>query len=223
MNTAIRFDHVAKKFIMHHERSRSFQELFLNTLLRRNSNNDEEFWSVNDVSFEISPGESVALIGPNGAGKSTVLKLMSRILHPTRGKIEINGRVSALLELGSGFHPDMTGRENIFLNGSILGLSETQIRQRLDAIIDFAEIERFVDLPVKHYSSGMYVRLGFAVAVHTEPDILLVDEVLAVGDANFQRKCLSKIDDLRRRGVTVCPSFTRSRDGSTNVPTRDLD
>lgn len=163
----------------------------------------ETFWALRDVSFEIARGETVGLIGPNGSGKSTALKLVSRILEPTSGRIQVDGRVGALLELGAGFHPDLTGRENIHLNASILGLSRAQIRRVLDDIIAFAELERFIDVPVKHYSSGMYVRLGFSVAVHTDPEILLVDEVLAVGDAPFQRKCLDRIGQLRRRGVTI--------------------
>ena len=202
MSAAIQFDHVSKKFTLHHERARSFQELALG-LVRRNHRSREEFWALRDVSFVVAPGETVGVIGPNGAGKSTVLKLISRIIEPTSGRITVRGRIGALLELGAGFHPDLTGRENIYLNGSILGLSRADIRRRLDDIIGFAELERFIDVPVKHYSSGMYVRLGFSVAVHTDPEILLVDEVLAVGDQAFQRKCLERIDDLRRQGVTV--------------------
>jgi lipopolysaccharide transport system ATP-binding protein len=170
----IQFDGVSKKFILHRQRARSFQELALN-LVRRDDGAREEFWALRDISFTVEQGGTVGIIGPNGAGKSTVLKLISRIIDPTTGRIEVNGRVGALLELGAGFHPDLTGRENIYLNGSILGLSRTQIRRKLDTIIDFAELERFIDVPVKHYSSGMYVRLGFSVAVHTDPDILLVD------------------------------------------------
>jgi len=200
--SAIRFERVFKRFTLHHERPRSFQDLALN-LLQRNGGSREEFWALQDVSFTVEKGETVGLIGPNGAGKSTVLKLISRIIEPTSGRIEVNGQVGALLELGAGFHPDLTGRENIYLNGSILGLSRAQIRRKLDTIIDFAELERFIDVPVKHYSSGMYVRLGFSIAVNTEPDILLVDEVLAVGDAAFQRKCLDRINRMRRKGVTI--------------------
>ncbi len=202
MSAAISFDRVSKRFILHHERARSFQELALG-LVRRNGRSREEFWALQDVSFTVEHGETVGIIGPNGAGKSTVLKLISRILEPTSGQIVVRGRVGALLELGAGFHPDLTGRENIYLNGSILGLSRAEIRRRLDDIIGFAELERFIDVPVRHYSSGMYVRLGFSVAVHTDPEILLVDEVLAVGDAAFQRKCLERINELRRAGVTV--------------------
>lgn len=163
----------------------------------------EEFWALRDLSFTVEGGETVGIIGPNGAGKSTVLKLISRIIEPTSGEIEVNGRLGALLELGAGFHPDLSGRENIYLNGSILGLNRSEIDRRLDDIIAFAELERFIDMPVRHYSSGMYVRLGFSVAVHTDPEILLIDEVLAVGDAAFQRKCLEKIDELRRQEVTI--------------------
>lgn len=172
------------------------------SLFRRNRVR-EEFWALKDVSFMVEHGETVGIIGPNGAGKSTVLKLISRIIEPTAGRVRANGRIGALLELGAGFHPDLTGRENIYLNGSLLGLSRAQIRRKLDDIIAFAEIERFIEVPVKHYSSGMYVRLGFSVAVHTDPQILLVDEVLAVGDAAFQRKCMERIDQMRREGVTV--------------------
>ncbi len=202
MSAAIQFDGVSKKFILHHERARSFQELVVG-LFRRNHRSREEFWALRDVSFAVEPGETVGIIGPNGAGKSTLLKLAARVIEPTSGRIAVRGRIGALLELGAGFHPDLTGRENIYLNGSILGLSRAEIRRRLDDIIGFAELERFIDVPVKHYSSGMYVRLGFSIAVHTDPEILLVDEVLAVGDQAFQRKCLERIDDLRRQGVTV--------------------
>jgi len=202
LSAAIQFDRVSKKFILHHERARSFQELVVG-LFRRNHRSREEFWALRDVSFAVEQGETVGIIGPNGAGKSTLLKLAARMIEPTSGRIAVRGRIGALLELGAGFHPDLTGRENIYLNGSILGLSRAEIRRRLDDIIGFAELERFIDVPVKHYSSGMYVRLGFSVAVHAEPEILLVDEVLAVGDAAFQRKCLERIDDLRRQGVTV--------------------
>ena len=202
MSTAIRFDCVSKKFNLHRERARSFQELVLH-LFRRSNSSGEEFWALRNVNFTVEQGEMVGLIGPNGAGKSTALKLISRIIEPTSGQIEVNGRVGALLELGAGFHPDLTGRENIYLNGSILGLSRAQIRQKLDEIIAFAELERFIDVPVKHYSSGMYVRLGFSVAVHTDPEILLVDEVLAVGDAAFHRKCLDRINGIKDQGVTI--------------------
>ena len=203
MSVAVRFDKVSKCFTLHKERPRSLQELMLNALRGKGNGAREEFWALRDVSFEVRRGETVGIIGPNGAGKSTVLKLIAGIIKPTSGTIEVNGRIGALLELGAGFHPDLTGRENIYLSGSILGLKRGEIRRRLDEIIAFAELERFIDVPVKHYSSGMYVRLAFSVAVHMDPEILLVDEVLAVGDAAFQRKCLERIDQMRRKGVTI--------------------
>ncbi|MBN9600223.1 MAG: ATP-binding cassette domain-containing protein [Afipia sp.] len=163
----------------------------------------EEFWALKDVSFEIKSGEVVGIIGRNGAGKSTLLKLLSRITEPTSGRIEIKGRVASLLEVGTGFHPELTGRDNIFLNGSILGMSRAEIRSKFDEIVAFAEVERFLDTPIKRYSSGMYMRLAFAVAAHLEPEILIVDEVLAVGDAAFQRKCLGKMGEVARQGRTV--------------------
>ncbi|MBP8962224.1 MAG: ABC transporter ATP-binding protein [Opitutaceae bacterium] len=156
----------------------------------------EEFWALKDLSFTVQPGEVVGIIGRNGAGKSTLLKILSRITEPTAGKITLRGRVASLLEVGTGFHPDLTGRENIFLNGAILGMRRAEIRQKFDEIVAFAEVEKFLDTPVKRYSSGMYVRLAFAVAAHLEPEILIVDEVLAVGDAQFQQKCLSKIHNI---------------------------
>ncbi len=158
--------------------------------------NGEEFWALQDVSFEVQPGESVGIIGRNGAGKSTLLKILARITEPTTGKIAWRGRMASLLEVGTGFHPELTGRENIYLNAAILGMSRADIRARLDEIVAFAEVERFLDTPVKRYSSGMYMRLAFAVAAHVQPDILVLDEVLAVGDAAFQRKCLSRLGDL---------------------------
>ena len=200
---AVVLEGVSKRFTLHHDRPRSFQEVFLSALRRDKRNASEEFWALRDVSFQIAPGETVGIIGPNGSGKSTILKLISRIIEPTAGRIQVNGRVGALLELGAGFHPDLTGRENIYLNGSILGLTRAQIRQKLEEIVGFAELTRFVDVPVRHYSSGMYVRLGFSVAVHTDPEILLIDETLAVGDQNFQAKCMEKMAELRRRGVTI--------------------
>jgi len=164
---------------------------------------EEDFWALEDVSFEIKQGEVVGIIGRNGAGKSTLLKILSRITEPTRGRITLRGRVASLLEVGTGFHPELTGRENIFLNGAILGMTRAEIRARFDEIVAFAEVEKFLDTPVKRYSSGMYVRLAFAVAAHLEPEILIVDEVLAVGDQKFQRKCLGKMQDVASDGRTV--------------------
>lgn len=175
--------------------------------LRASANDANEarrtLWAVRDVSFNVTPGTSLGLIGPNGAGKTTTLKLLSSITRPTSGKITVAGRVSSLIELGAGFHPELTGRENIYLNGAILGLKRQDITRRLDAIIAFSELERFIDTPIKRYSSGMYVRLGFAVAAHVEPDILLVDEVLAVGDTSFRHKCMQRMHDLKTNGTTI--------------------
>ncbi|HEX8636219.1 MAG TPA: ABC transporter ATP-binding protein [Pyrinomonadaceae bacterium] len=173
-------------------------------LFRRNANGaPPTFWAVKDVSFEVQPGEVVGIIGRNGAGKSTLLKLLSRITEPTTGRIELYGRVGSLLEVGTGFHPELSGRENIYLNGAILGMARTEIARKFDEIVAFAEMGKFVDTPVKHYSSGMYLRLAFAVAAHLEPEILIVDEVLAVGDVRFQRKCLDKMQDVSQEGRTV--------------------
>ncbi len=215
MPGTIRIEKVSKRFVLHHERPRSLQETVLNWLHHHPSGKKEVYWALRDVSFEVPAGESVGIIGPNGAGKSTLLKLVGRILRPTSGRIVANGRISALLELGAGFHPDLTGRENIFLNASVLGVSRRETVRRLDEIVDFAEIGEFIDVPVKHYSSGMQMRLGFAIATTVDPDILIVDEVLAVGDATFQRKCLDRIDHLRQEGVTVLfvshdPNLVRS-------------
>jgi lipopolysaccharide transport system ATP-binding protein len=163
----------------------------------------EEFWALQDVSFEVQPGEVLGIIGRNGAGKSTLLKILSRITEPTTGSVSIRGRVASLLEVGTGFHPELTGRDNIFLNGAILGMKRAEIQRKFDEIVAFAEVEKFLDTPVKHYSSGMYVRLAFAVAAHLEPEILVVDEVLAVGDAEFQKKCLGKMQDVSKGGRTV--------------------
>lgn len=169
----------------------------------RNQDNEDTIWALKDVSFEVQHGEVVGIIGRNGAGKSTLLKILSRITEPTSGRAVINGRVGSLLEVGTGFHPELTGRENIYLNGAILGMTRREIDRKFDEIVAFAEIEKFLDTPVKRYSSGMYVRLAFAVAAHLEPEILLVDEVLAVGDAAFQKKCLGKMGEVAKEGRTV--------------------
>ncbi len=163
----------------------------------------EEFWALREVSFEVAPGEVTGIIGRNGAGKSTLLKLLSRITEPTTGRIELNGRVGSLLEVGTGFHPELNGRENIYLNGAVLGMTRAEIKAKFDEIVAFAEVEKFLDTPVKRYSSGMYMRLAFSVAAHLDPEILLVDEVLAVGDAEFQKKCLNKMNEVSQHGRTI--------------------
>jgi ABC-type polysaccharide/polyol phosphate transport system ATPase subunit len=202
--SAIRFDNVSKRFVLHHEKARSFQDLMVSRLRRRNGNSTrEEFWALREVSFEVPKGQMVGIIGPNGAGKSTMLKLIARIFEPTKGKIAVDGRLNALIELGAGFHQELTGRENIYLSAALLGLSRRDIQKQFDEIVAFSELEKFIDTQVKHYSSGMNVRLGFAVATCIESDVLLVDEVLAVGDANFQRKCFERIDEIRARGTTI--------------------
>ena len=175
----------------------------LNSFGSRANGHAQEFWALKDIALEVRRGEVVGIIGRNGAGKSTLLKVLSRITEPTDGRVRIKGRIASLLEVGTGFHPELTGRENIFLNGAILGMTRTEIKQRFDEIVTFAEIEQFLDTPVKRYSSGMYVRLAFAVAAHLEPEILIVDEVLAVGDAQFQKKCLGRMKNVGRDGRTV--------------------
>lgn len=167
------------------------------------SHSDDRFWALQDVSFEVKQGEIIGIIGRNGAGKSTLLKILSQVTAPTKGAVGFNGRIASLLEVGTGFHPELTGRENVFLNGAILGMSKADIRNKFDEIVAFAEVDKFIDTPVKRYSSGMYVRLAFAVAAHLEPEILIVDEVLAVGDAAFQKKCLEKIEEVGNHGQTV--------------------
>ncbi|MEI8290493.1 MAG: ABC transporter ATP-binding protein [Verrucomicrobiota bacterium] len=214
---AIKIEGLGKKYLLQHQAAgrryvalrdvlaEKAKSLFSNQKSEiGNRKSVEEFWALQDVSFEIKPGEAVGIIGRNGAGKSTLLKVLSRITEPTTGRIRIRGRVASLLEVGTGFHPELTGRENIFLNGAILGMSRVEIKKKFDEIVDFAEVEKFLDTPVKRYSSGMYVRLAFAVAAHLEPEILIVDEVLAVGDAAFQKKCLGKMDEVsHRQGRTI--------------------
>ena len=163
----------------------------------------ETFWALKDISFEARPGEVIGIIGRNGAGKSTLLRILARITKPTTGEVDMYGRLGALLEIGTGFHPDLTGRENIFLNGTILGMKSQEIRRRFDEIVAFSEVERFLETPVKHYSSGMYLRLAFAIAAHFEPDVLLLDEIIAVGDISFQKKCLEKMEAVRHQGRTI--------------------
>lgn len=163
----------------------------------------ETFWALKNVSFSVEKGETVGIIGPNGSGKSTLLKLLAGVSYPTRGTLKVNGRIAPLIELGAGFHPELTGRENVFLNGVILGMKRAEIKEKFQKIVDFAEIEEHVDQPIKHYSSGMYLRLAFAIAIFTEPDILLIDEILAVGDEQFQRKCFARIKEMKQQGVTL--------------------
>ncbi len=206
---------LSKKFILNHEGKEQYTALrdvitskALNLFKSETGNvkakGKEEFWALKDVDFDIKPGDRVGIIGRNGAGKSTLLKVLSRITEPTHGRITVRGRISSLLEVGTGFHPELTGRENIFLNGAILGMSNNEIRRKFDQIVEFAEVEQFLDTPVKRYSSGMYVRLAFAVAAHLEPEVLVVDEVLAVGDAQFQKKCLGKMEEVsKNEGRTV--------------------
>jgi lipopolysaccharide transport system ATP-binding protein len=201
MTSIITFDQVSKRFVLHKDRQDTIQGRFAGMLRQRAPG--EEFWALRDVSFSVAKGESLGLVGHNGAGKSTALKLMTRILEPTSGRVELNGRVAALLELGSGFHPDLSGRENVFLNGSLLGFGRREMQAKLPEIVDFAEIGDFIDMEVKHYSSGMYTRLAFAVATAVDPDILITDEVLAVGDESFQRKCMDRIYRFRQQGKTI--------------------
>jgi lipopolysaccharide transport system ATP-binding protein len=210
----IRVENLSKKYTVSHQQEgyTTFREAMVNgvrslshrlTGKRYRPASEEEFWALKDVSFEVQQGDRVGIIGRNGAGKSTLLKILSRITEPTSGRIGIKGRVASLLEVGTGFHPELTGRENIFLNGAILGMEKTEIQRKFDEIVDFAEIEKFLDTPVKRYSSGMYVRLAFAVAAHLEPEVLIVDEVLAVGDGAFQKKCLGKMENVASQGRTI--------------------
>jgi lipopolysaccharide transport system ATP-binding protein len=209
----VRVDRIAKRYQLGAAArpSRSFREAVVNAAAApfrrlerlRGRADDGWYWALQEVSFDVAAGEVLAVIGRNGAGKSTLLKILSRITEPSAGRIELRGRVASLLEVGTGFHPDLTGRENVFLNGAILGMKHAEIRRKFDAIVEFAELARFIDTPVKHYSSGMYMRLAFSVAAHLEGEILLVDEVLAVGDAAFQQKCLGKMQDVSRGGRTV--------------------
>ena len=202
MSVAVAFKTVSKRFLLRHQRPFTLQE-FVIRIARGNKGSTEELWALKEVDFEVGEGETFGIVGPNGAGKSTVLKLMARIIEPTLGQVVVNGRISPLLEVGAGFHPDLTGRENIYLNAALFGLSQRETEARFDEIVQFSELGDFIDVPLKHYSAGMHMRLGFAVAVHVNPTILLIDEVLAVGDEAFQRKCLAKIEEFQREGRTI--------------------
>ncbi len=206
MAVSVRFQNVSKRFVLHTGRSRTLQEQIQDLFLQSHNRvlpQKNDFWALQNVSFDVEQGHTVGLVGSNGSGKSTALKLIARILEPTSGSVQVKGRISALLELGAGFHPDLTGRENIYLNGSLMGIGHKRLNRVFDEIVDFSELEKFIDMPVKHFSSGMYTRLAFAVAIHVDPEVLLVDEVLAVGDGAFQRKCMESIGKLRRAGVTI--------------------
>lgn len=197
-NTAIQFTNVSKKFAR--GKRLLLKQALLDVFRPRVT---EDFWALDDISFTINKGETVGLIGTNGSGKSTALKLIAGVIVPTKGIVTVNGKLSPLIELGAGFHPELSGRENIYLNGTILGLSIKQIDQRFDEIVAFSELADFIDSPVKHYSSGMYMRLGFSVAVHVDPEILLVDEILAVGDGPFQKRCFDKMNEFKKNGITI--------------------
>jgi lipopolysaccharide transport system ATP-binding protein len=237
---AIRAEHLGKEYTIGGSKER-YQTLrdsvmaFAKSPFRRFGAPSSRIWALKDVSFEIKQGEAVGIIGRNGAGKSTLLKVLSRITEPTEGRVALKGRVASLLEVGTGFHPELTGRENIYLNGAILGMTKAEIKGKFDQIVDFAEIEKFLDTPVKHFSTGMYVRLAFAVAAHLEPEILVVDEVLAVGDVQFQRRCLGKLNEVTHGGRTVlfvshnmaavqtlCTSVMLLRDGYAQAPSKDV-
>lgn len=217
LNTVIRAENLGKKYLIGQRKQESYttlRDVLTNTArsfvrkiksprIEKSNLSQQDFWAIKNVSFAVKQGDRVGIIGHNGAGKSTLLKILSRITEPTEGSITIKGRVASLLEVGTGFHPELTGRENIYLNGAILGMSRAEVKFKFDEIVDFSEVEKFLDTPVKRYSSGMYVRLAFAIAAHLEPEILIVDEVLAVGDARFQKKCLGKMDAVGREGRTV--------------------
>lgn len=196
---AVRVDHVSKRFRLYHERNQTLKS----AIMRRRTSIHEDFWALKDVTFEVPVGSTFGLIGSNGSGKSTLLKCLANIYFPDKGSITHSGKIAAMLEVGSGFHTELSGRENIFLNGSILGMSKKEITRKFDEIVDFSGVETFIDQPVKNYSSGMFVRLGFAIAINVQPDILVVDEVLAVGDADFQDKCFGKFTELKAAGKTV--------------------
>jgi lipopolysaccharide transport system ATP-binding protein len=205
MKPILEIKNVSKKYNIHHEGRQSYLSLrdSVMGLFKSSKISDEEFYALNDVSFDVYPGDSIGVIGRNGAGKSTLLKILSKITPPSTGKITCRGRIASLLEVGTGFHSELSGRENIYLNGSILGLRKREIENQFDAIVDFSGVEKFLDTPLKHYSSGMQLRLAFAVAAHLEPEILIIDEVLAVGDTEFQKKCLGKMNEVSKGGRTI--------------------
>ena len=203
---AIRFDRVSKRYRLHRGWGGSIRSEvgnYLKRVTRRGRPRDDIFWALRDASFEIERGDVVGLIGSNGAGKSTILKILSRVTAPTSGRMAVTGRVGALIEIGAGFHPELTGRDNVYLNGAIMGMRRAEIGEKFDRIVEFAEVETFIDTPIKYWSSGMQVRLGFAVAAHVDPDVLLIDEVLAVGDSSFQTKCLNKLAELKEQDKTI--------------------
>ncbi|MCC9196001.1 ABC transporter ATP-binding protein [Arthrobacter sp. zg-Y820] len=201
MSTAIEVHNVSKEFVLRH--TRSIKEAFVWLVKGRKGDLSEKFFALKDVSLEVKQGESVALLGLNGSGKSTLLKQISGVMLPDSGTVGTRGRVAGLIEVGAGFHPDLSGRDNVFLNGAILGMSEAEIHEKFDSIVEFSEIGQFIDTEVKFYSSGMYLRLAFSVAVHTDPEVFLVDEILAVGDEPFQKKCIAKIRELAEEGKTL--------------------
>ena len=202
-DTVIKVEDLGKKYLLGGSHSLSFADMVRSFIRKDQQENQEEFWALKNIGFEIHAGEAVGIIGKNGAGKSTLLKILSKITYPTEGRFEMDGRVSSLLEVGTGFHPELSGRENIFLNGTILGMRRQEIKNKFEEIVEFSGVSKFIDTPVKHYSSGMYVRLAFSVAAHLEPEILIIDEVLAVGDAEFQKKCIGKMDEVTHQGRTV--------------------
>lgn len=201
-DSVIKVQNLSKKYVIGKSKDASLRGT-LSGLFKSSKSKKDLFWALQDLNFEIQKGDVVGIVGKNGAGKSTILKILSRITKPSTGLIEINGRVASLLEVGTGFHPELTGRENIYLNGTILGMTRKEVKQKFDEIVAFSGVEKFIDTPVKHYSSGMYVRLAFSVAAHLDPEILIIDEVLAVGDAEFQKKCLGKMKDVASQGRTV--------------------
>ncbi|HNS11830.1 MAG TPA: ABC transporter ATP-binding protein [Bacteroidia bacterium] len=205
MKPILEIQNLSKKFRINHELGpyMTFRERLLNLTARKKGSSSEDFWALRDINFNVAAGEAIGIIGKNGAGKSTLLKILSRITPPTTGKILSRGRIASLLEVGTGFHPELSGRENIYLNGSILGMRRKEIQEKFDAIVDFSGVERFLDTPLKHYSSGMQLRLAFSVAAFLEPEILIIDEILAVGDAEFQRKCMGKMDEVAHSGRTI--------------------